>query len=131
MNVNRKFEERMTVENDQGHTIEESSTLRHPVEKLSSDYKLISRLMTKLDEEVASFTCAMEKVNNDCTEIVGLTKLWDEQAQIIEHQVAVKQFDANVNSELHSKEQPINFTIQSVDDKAVHFQDNTDELNFI
>jgi hypothetical protein len=125
------------VKIDQGVTVEELSASRSNVKELSADYDLISRLMAELDREVASFTFSMEKVNSDFTEVAGLTKLWDEQAQIIEHQVAAKGLDSNAsrlltNGELFSKKQPISsFSIKPVDERIDSFQSSSDELKFI
>ena len=110
---------------------------RRQVHEISTDFKLISRLMVKLDQEVASFSSSMRNVNNDVTEIVGLTKLWDEQARMIEHQLGIRHSDSGASCNLASEEQQSNrepiilFTIQSVDDKIESFQKCTDELNFI
>jgi hypothetical protein len=66
------------------------------VDNLSKDYRLIAELMKQIDVEVESFTGTMKQINESASNIIELTKLWENQTKSI-HQ-DIREFHNEINS---------------------------------
>lgn len=70
---------------------------------IADDYRDLTDLMMKLDVEIGQFTGHVMQINNNVSNIVGLTKLWNEQVKTIDQEIEEFQRDTDPNKAVISE----------------------------
>lgn len=77
------------------------------VKEVEDNYRSLSILMKKFDQEMGSFSGHMEQITNDASNFAGLTKLWEEQAKMIEEEINEFQMEIDSVKETSSKKREV------------------------